>query len=92
MIDRKDEVGGVAGGAAGIGEGALVDLDDVLPAELGQMPHYGVADDAGADHDYSSADREFTHLTTPTFLGGVGNVLIESRVWIDVVSPQLTNS
>ena len=55
-------------GAAGIGEGALVDLDDVLPAELGQMPHYGIADDAGADHDYSSADREFTHLATPTFL------------------------
>ena len=35
----------------GLGSGALVDLDDVGPAELGQVVDEAVADDAGADDD-----------------------------------------
>ena len=35
----------------GLGSGALVDLDDVAPAEPGEVVHEAVADDAGADHD-----------------------------------------
>ena len=51
VVDREDEVRRVAGGAAGVGQRALVDLHDVAPAEPGQVVDEAVADDAGADDD-----------------------------------------
>src|SRR4029077_8976807 len=50
VVDGEDEVRRVAGRAAGVREGALVDLHD-LPAELGQPAPQAVADDAAADDD-----------------------------------------
>ena len=51
VVDQEDEVRRVPGRAAGVGQRALVDLDDVGPAESGQVVHEAVADDAGADDD-----------------------------------------
>ena len=51
VVDREDEVRRVTGRAAGVRERALVEQDEVGPAELGQMAGQAVADDAGADHD-----------------------------------------
>ena len=57
VVDREDEVRRVPGGAAGVGQRALVDLDDVAPAEPGEMVHEAVADDAGADHHDAGGGR-----------------------------------
>ena len=51
VVDREDEVRGVAGRAAGVGQWALVEQDDVGPAQTGQVADQTVADDAGADDD-----------------------------------------
>ena len=51
VVGQEDEVGGVTGRAARVGQRALVDLDDVGPAQLGQVVDQAVADDAGADDD-----------------------------------------
>ena len=61
VVDREDEVRGVAGRAAGVGQRALVDLDDVRPAEPGQVVGEAVADDAAADHDGPGARWEVAH-------------------------------
>ena len=50
MIDGVYEVGRVAGRAAGVGQHALLDEDDVPPPETGQVVGHAVADDARADH------------------------------------------
>ena len=49
VVDREDEVRRVAGGAAGVGQRALVEQDQVGPAQAGQVADHAVADDAGAD-------------------------------------------
>ena len=49
VVGREDEVRGVAGGAAGVGQRALVDLHHVGPAEAAEVADQAVADDAGAD-------------------------------------------
>ncbi len=46
VVDREDEVRGVAGRAAGVRERALVEQDEVAPAELGEVVGEAVADDA----------------------------------------------
>src|SRR6185312_3941189 len=51
VVDGEDEVRGMAGGAARVRERPLVDQDEVLPAEPGEVPDQAVADDAGADDD-----------------------------------------
>jgi len=51
MVDREDEVRGMAGRAAGVRERSLVDLNQVDPAELREPSGKAVADDAAADHD-----------------------------------------
>ncbi len=51
VVNREDEVAGVPGGAAGVGQRPLVELDDVGPAELGEVVDEGVPDDARADDD-----------------------------------------
>ena len=51
MVGQEDEVRGVAGRAARVRERAFLDLDDVLPAEPGEVVDEAVADDAGADDD-----------------------------------------
>ena len=51
VVDREDEVRRVAGRAARVRQRALVEQDEVGPAELGEMADEAVADDAGADHD-----------------------------------------
>ena len=52
VVHREDEVGGVAGRAARVGQCSLVDLHDVAPAEPREVPDQAVADDARADdHD-----------------------------------------
>ena len=47
----EDKVRRVPGGSAGIRHRALVDQDDVRPAEPGQVVRKAVADDSGADDD-----------------------------------------
>src|SRR5699024_12202129 len=61
MVDGEDEVRRVAGRAAGIRQRALVDLDDVLPAELGEMVDEAVADDAGTDNDDAGLGGDGSH-------------------------------
>ena len=51
VVGQEDEVRGVAGRAAGVGQRALVEQHDVAPAEPGQVVGHAVADDAGADDD-----------------------------------------
>jgi hypothetical protein len=51
VVDREDEVRGVARRSAGVRQRALVDQDHVLPAEVREVAEHAVADDAGADHD-----------------------------------------
>ena len=51
VVDGEDEVRRVTGRAARVGQRPLVDLDDVAPAEPGQVVDQAVADDAGADDD-----------------------------------------
>ena len=51
VVDREDEVRGVAGRAARVRERPLVDLDEVGPAELREPAGEAVADDSAADHD-----------------------------------------
>src|SRR5207248_847534 len=51
VVDREDEVRRMARRPAGVGEGALVHLDEVGPAELGEPAGQAVADDPAADHD-----------------------------------------
>ena len=50
VVDREDEVRGVAGRAAGVGERPLVELDEVGHAELREPAGQGVPDDPAADH------------------------------------------
>jgi hypothetical protein len=56
VVDREDEVARVARGATGVGQRALVELDDVGPAELGQVVGERVPDDAGADDDAAAEE------------------------------------
>ena len=52
VVGQEDEVRGVTGGATRVRQRALVEQDDVAPAEAGEVPGHAVADDAGADdHD-----------------------------------------
>ena len=55
VVDREDEVGGVAGRAARVRQRALVEQHQIAPAEPGQVVHEAVAHDAGADHDGARA-------------------------------------
>ena len=66
VVDGEDEVRRVAGGAAGVGQRALVDLDDVAPAEAGQVVDQAVADDAGADDDHARGGRNGGHWVSPS--------------------------
>jgi hypothetical protein len=58
VVDREDEVRRVAGRAARVGERALVEEDEVAPAEVREVIGEAVADDARADDDGSRAARE----------------------------------
>ncbi len=62
VIDGEDEVGGVARRPTWIGQRSLVDLDDVAPAELGEMAHHRVADDPRSDHHHAGTGRHITHV------------------------------
>ena len=62
MVNRKDEVGGMAGGAAGIGQRTFVDQDDVSPAQASQVVGHAVADNARADDDDICGFGEYTHV------------------------------
>ncbi len=74
VIDREDEVGGVTGGTAGVGQRALVDEDHVGPTEIGQVADHTIADDAGSDHDDLGAARKVAHSLIPfvVLVGGAG--------------------
>ena len=61
VVDREDEVGRVPGRAAGVRQRAFVDLDDVGPAEPGEVVREAVADDAAADHDGAGLRGEVAH-------------------------------
>jgi hypothetical protein len=65
VVDREDEVARVARGATGVGQRALVELDDVGPAELGQVVGERVPDDAGADDDAAGGRRKGGHPWSP---------------------------
>ena len=66
VLHGEGEARGVAGGSAGIGQRALVDLDDVAPAQPGQVPHQCVAGDAGSDDDDACLGRHTGHGDTPS--------------------------
>ncbi len=51
----------MAGRSARVRERALVDEDDVLPAQPGQVADQTAAHDAGADDDDVGLLRKFTH-------------------------------
>src|ERR1035441_6743394 len=61
VLDREDEVGGVAGGAARVRHRSLVHQDQVAPAEPRLVVHEAVADDAGADDDSAGPCRNISH-------------------------------
>src|SRR3990172_822691 len=61
VVGQEDEVRGMAGGAAGVREGALLDEQDLLPALLRQVPGHAVADDPGPDDDDLRALRQRCH-------------------------------
>jgi hypothetical protein len=65
VVDREDEVGGVARGTTGVRERALVQEDEVGPAEAGEVADEAVAHDAGSDHDDLGAFGEITHGGAP---------------------------
>ena len=65
VVDREDEVRRMAGRATRVGQRALVQQDEVGPAEAGQMAHQAVADDAGADDDDLGGSREVAHVGSP---------------------------
>ena len=44
-----------------VGEGALVELDDVAPAVGSEVLHHRVPNDSGADHHHLGAGREVAH-------------------------------
>ena len=62
VIDQEDEVRGVAGGTARVGERPLVEQHDVLPSVQGQLVGDAVPNDAGADDDDVRFRRQITHL------------------------------
>jgi len=51
VIDREDEIRGMAGRAAGVWQRTLVEQRQLAHAEPGQVIGDAVADDPGADHD-----------------------------------------
>ena len=57
VVGQEDEVGGVARRAARVRERALLDLDDVRPAEAGKVVDEAVADDPGTDDDDARGTR-----------------------------------
>ena len=61
VVGQEDEVRGVAGRAAGVRQRALLEQDDVAPAEPGEVVDHAVADDAGADDDDLRARGEVGH-------------------------------
>ena len=75
VVGEVQEVGGVAGGAAGVRERALVDEHDVPPAEAGEVVRDAVADDAGTDDHDLRACRKAAHERCSC--GGTGH---ETRV------------
>ena len=58
------------GRAAGVRQRALVDLDDVRPAEPREVVGEAVADDAAADHDGAGARGEVAHGVDAPARGG----------------------
>ena len=66
MVDGEHEVRGVTGGAARIGQGTLVDLDDAAPAVVREMGDGGVAHHPGSDDDDVCTIRQLCHGDLPT--------------------------
>ena len=60
----------MTGRPAGVGERALVDLHDVAPAQLGQVPDHRVPDDPGPDHDDVGALGQVAHGVSPSGRSG----------------------
>ena len=83
VVDREDEVGGVAGRAAGVRERPLVHLDEVGPAELREPAGQRVADDPSADHDD-------LHTLTRTFRIAASKFSTWARMTLAARSPSPT--
>ena len=75
MVDREDEVGGVAGRASRVGKRALVHQHQIRPSKLGQVSDETVADYAGSDHHALRARRKVAHVQSS---------LMESQVLQDL--------
>ena len=58
VVDREDEVRGVAGRAPGIRQRALVEEHDVGPTQLGEVEGEARAHDPAADDDGACLARE----------------------------------
>ena len=67
VIGGKDEVRGVAGGAAGVGKRALFDEDEVVPAPLREVFDETAADDAGPDDGDTCLRRRWGALAQRVF-------------------------
>ena len=59
----------MAGRSAGVGEGALVQLDDVPPPQPGQVVRDAVAHDPRADDDDARPVRQRVHCLGISFVG-----------------------
>ena len=96
VIDEEDEVRSVAGGSAGVGQRALVDLHDVAPSQARQVIGHGVAHDASADDDALGLARQIAHC----FLFRGGGVFYRARrtsaskprTWVDMTSAARSGS
>ena len=58
VVDREDEVGGMAGRAARVGKRALVEEHHAVPAEPGQVVGDAATDDPRPDHDRPRSRRQ----------------------------------
>ena len=79
VVDEEDEVRRVTGGPAGVGQRALVDLDDVAPAQARQVVGHGVAHDACADDDALGLARQTAHLHPLGWCVSIGAYQIARR-------------
>src|SRR5579871_2245558 len=69
MVGKEDEVRGMSGGSTRVRHAALVEQDDVLPAEARQVKDHAVADDAGADDDDAGLRGQAAHRRAPPMRG-----------------------
>ena len=66
VVHREDEVGGVAGGPAGVGQRALVQQYQIGPPQLAQVPDQAVAHDSRTDYYALGLLWDLSHVLPPS--------------------------